>query len=147
MTPNEMRQHDFKRICLGQPEAMDFVVRWTAYVHAIDDIEDEETTPEFRLAAFIMALELYTSPFFVRHAAALKQVALNCTSLYADSVAWEKSEDQFKKDFANFARHGGTEMVLAVASIVGGYAHMRRVSLEIREQQYCASHGEKGNPV
>ena len=147
MTPNEMRQMELKRVCLGNAEAMEFLTRWANYVHAIDDIEDEATTPEFRLATFIQALELYTSPFFMKHAAALKVLVLNCTNAYADSLAWEKSTDQFKRDFANFARHGGTEMVLAVAGIVGGYGHMRRVSLEIREQQYCTHHGEEGNPV
>jgi hypothetical protein len=146
MTPKRMREQEFQRICLGQPEAMDFLLRWTAYVHAIDDIEDEKTTSEFRLAAFIQAVELYTCPFFLRHSAALKQVVLNCTNIYADSLAWEKSEDKWKRDFSNWARHGGTEMVLAVAAIVGGYAHMRRVSLEIREQNYCTHHGEEGNP-
>jgi len=88
MTPIEMQQAAIHRVCLGQPEAMEFLRRWSDYVHAIDDIEDTETTAEFRLATFAAALELYTCPFFARHAAALKPVVLNCTNLYADSVAW-----------------------------------------------------------
>jgi hypothetical protein len=113
----------------------------------IDDIEDERTTPEFRLATFAAAVELYTCAFFVRHMAALKPVVLNCTNMYADAVAWEKSDVKWQRDFADWARHSGAEMVMAVAGIVGGYAHMRSISLELRTVNYSEHHGEDGKPV
>ena len=146
MTPFEMQRQAIERACLGNAEAMDFLKRWSDYVHAIDDIEDTVTSAEFRLATFIGALELYTHPFFLAHGARLKQVVYNCTNLYADSVAWEKSKVQWQRDFADWARHSGAEMVLAIAGIVGGYAHMRNISLELRTVNYSEHHNE-GTPV
>ena len=125
---------------------MDFLKRWSDYVHAIDDIEDEETTAEFRLATFVAALELYTHPFFLKHGAALKQVVYNCTNLYADAVAWEKSKVEWQRGFADWARHSGAEMVLAVARIVGGWPHMRNISLELRTVNWSEHHNERGEP-
>jgi len=142
-----MQQQALKRACLGNESAMDFLRRWSAYVHAIDDIEDEVTTAEFRLATFIGALELYTHPFFLAHGHALKQVVLSCTNLYADAVAWEKSQEPWQRAFADWARHSGAEMVLAVANLVGGYQHMRNISLELRTVNYSEHHGEDGQPT
>ena len=146
MTPLELQHQALQRACLNRADAMDFLKRWSDYVHAIDDIEDEETTPEFRLQTFILALELYTHPFFLQHAAALKQVVYSATNLYADAVAWEKSKVEWQRGFADWARHSGAEMVLAVAGIVGGYAHMRSISPELRTVNWSEHHGEDGAP-
>lgn len=147
MTVLEMQQAALQRACLGTAEAMDFLKRWSDYVHAIDDIEDIETTAEFRLSTFIAALELYTHPFFLKNSIALKQTVYNCTNLYADAVAWEKSPVAWQRGFADWARHAGAEMVLAIACIVGGYQHMRSISLELRTVNWSEHHNEEGKVI
>jgi hypothetical protein len=133
-------------VCKGNAEAVDFLNRWSNYCHAIDDIIDEEKTNEFKLATFARAIEIYTHPFFLKNLASLRQVAIHATNLYADSVAWERSTEQWQKDFVDWARHGGAEMVLAAAGIVGGYDHMRVVSLELRKLCYFEHHKD-GQPI
>ena len=143
ITPAQMEAAFADRICLGNEAAKDFLLLWSQYVHAIDDIEDEETTSEFRLKTFALAIEVYSHPFYLTNLSRLKQVALNCTNAYADVVKWEKSEVPWQKEFADHYRHFGCEMPMAVASIVGGYAAMRAVSLEFRTACYVDHH--KGN--
>jgi hypothetical protein len=132
-------------ISKGNAEAVDFLTRWGAYVHGIDDLIDEVSDNEFKISLFARAIEIYTHPFFLKNIIALRQVALHANNLYADSVACEKSEVKWEKDFADWARHSPTEMVLAVANIAGGYDHMRAVSMEMRKLCYNEHHDDKGN--
>jgi hypothetical protein len=137
-----------KRICLGNEEAMDFLSQhWAPYVHAIDDIVDEEVDAEFKIKAFARAAYLYTHPFFLKHVSALRQVILQVTNSYADSVAWEKSEMPWQRQWADHHRHAGMEMVIAVAMIVGGYDHARAISLEQRTICYVEHHERSGKPI
>lgn len=151
-----MRQSDTnaalnERTFLGNVEAMDFMRLWSEYVHAVDDIEDEPTTAEFRLRTFALAIEVYTHPFFLRNLAALRQVALNATNAFADVVAWEKSDEKWQKDFADVYRHFGQEMVFAVAGICAGparaYDHVRSISAEWRAMSFFQHHDRDGNPT
>lgn len=133
MKNKELAEPLLQRACLGNAEALDFLRGWLIYCHAVDDVVDEQLTTDGKISAFIACLDVFTRPFFLRHGAALKPAVFNIANLYADSVAWEKSSVPWKKDFAEFARHAGAEMVLNVAAIVGGFAHMRSISAEVRE--------------
>lgn len=127
---------------------MEFLGLWRAYVHAIDDIVDGDTPGnEALLATFAQAIAVYAHPFYLKNIAALRQVALNCTNAYADSVAWEHSGQQWQREFADHYRHFGAEMVLAVAGICGGYGHMRSISPELRTICWCEHHRADGTPV
>lgn len=134
-------------VCCGNQQAAQWLALWRDYCHAIDDIEDGPTTPEHRLATFAAAVELYTHPFFKAHEATLKQIVLNTTNAYADSVRWEKSSVPWQREWADHYRHFGVEMLLAVAGICGGYQAMRGISLELRANCHHDHHDEKGNPV
>jgi hypothetical protein len=134
-------------VCKGNAEAIDFLTRWGAYSHGVDDLIDEVTDSEFKVSLFARAIEIYTHPFFLKNISALRQVALHATNMYADSVKLEKSEVKWEKDFADWARHAAAEMVLAVAHIVGGYDHMRFVSFEMRKLCYVEHHDNEGTPT
>jgi len=133
-------------ICKGNPEAIDFINRWSNYVHAIDDIIDEDKSPDFIVSTFARAIEIHTHPFWLKNLTVLKQVELQANNIYCDTVICEKSDEKWKQHFADWGRHGATEMVLAVAAIVGGYEHMRSISLEMRKLCYFEHHDEHGNP-
>lgn len=153
MNRNTMDVRLVERICLRphgagpDPEAMDFLANyWARYCHEIDDLVDgERTGPEALLATFALAATLYSHPFYLRHVSALRQVALNVTSMYADSVAWEKAGD-WRAAWADHHRHCALEMVAAVAMICGGYDHARQVMPELRFMAWNEHHNEKGSP-
>lgn len=143
-----MNEHLLRRICLDNAEAMDFLANWwSPYVHEIDDIIDgERTLPEDILRTFARAVGLYSHPFYVRNMVELRRVVLLVNNLYADSVAWEKSNVAWQRDWADHNRHVGMEMVIAVAQIVGGYDHGRQVSQEQRAICWSEHHGREGKP-
>lgn len=133
--------------CCNDPEAVDFLVQWNHYVHAIDDLVDEELNSEDLLKTFARAIWLYTCPYFVKNMVALRQIAINTTIAYADTVIAEKSENKWEREFADSYRHFGAEMAIAVAGIQGGYEHARIVARELRQAAYIGHHDQKGNPV
>lgn len=135
-------------VCNGNAAAGDFLRLWRDYVHAIDDIVDGDADDnEAVLGTFQKAIWVYSHPFYLENLVALRQLAVNCTNAYADSVAWEQSEVGWQRNFADHYRHFGAEMVLAIASICGGYAHMREVSKVLREICWKEHHDEKGVAV
>jgi hypothetical protein len=153
MTRNTMDIRLVERICHRGPaggpdqEAMDYLANfWAPYCHQIDDIIDgARTGPEEILGTFALAIALYSHPFFLRHLSALRQVALNVTSMYADSVGWEKAKD-WRQVWADHHRHCGLEMVAAVAMICGGYSHARQLMPELRAMAWHEHHNPNGKP-
>ena len=134
-----------ERCCLGDREAMEFLLLWRAYVHNVDDIIDQDTSEmeeprraEFILKTFALAIRLYSHPFYLRNIQALRAVAYSITNAYADSVLFERVSsvecrgEEWKQQWADHHRHAGAEMVLAVAQICGGYDHVRTLSPELR---------------
>lgn len=148
MTTLDTTESDETRwLTCGNEQAADFLRLWRSYVHAIDDIVDGDTPgAEPLLTTFLQAAFVYTHPFFLANALALRQIAINCTNAYADSVAWERAEG-WKGQFADHYRHFGAEMVLAIAHICGGYNHMRAASPVLRELCWKEHHNEKGESV
>lgn len=153
MTRNHMDIRLVERICQRvhqagpDPEAMDFLANhWAPYCHQVDDLIDgERSKPEEILATFALAITLYSHPFFLRHVSALRQVALNTTSMYADSVGWEKAQD-WRGTWADHHRHCALEMVAAVAMICGGYTHARQLMPELRKMAWHEHHNQNGKP-
>lgn len=148
MTATEFDQAALARCCLGNQEAIGFLLLWRQYVHAIDDfIDNDRTGPEFLLTTFASAATLYSHPFYLKNLLALRQMVYNCTNAYADSVAWENSDLSWRRSFADHYRHFGAEMVLAVAGICGGYEHMRSISPELRIICWHEHHDQAGNAI
>jgi len=110
-------------------------------------VDGDDDGPETVLRTFALAVELYTHPFFVQNAARLKQIVLNCTNAFADSVVWENSREEWQRNFSDHYRHFGAEMVVAVATICGGYDHARSLSLELRTVCWKAHHTKEGKAV
>jgi hypothetical protein len=145
MNINDLNRILESNICLGNQEAIEFVRKWIQYVHAIDDVVDEEwdvgcSGSELKITSYILALEVYTTPFFLRNMQALKQMVYAITHLYMDSVSLAEKN----VNFAEYARHSGTEMLVAVAQIVGGYQHAKAISYELHQVNYTKAHDEKG---
>jgi hypothetical protein len=108
----------FERITLGNKEAQDFLRAYGTYIHLVDDVIDEKLDDEIKLISFVSARDVYTHPFFLKNPS-LKMVDVLCTNAYSDCVAWEKSEVEWKRQWADHFRHFGSEMALA-AIVAGG---------------------------
>lgn len=148
MTANEQDLRALERCCCGNREAMEWLTLWRQYVHAIDDIVDGDTPgTEPLLASYALAISVYTHPFFLKNISGLRQIALNCTNAYADAELFKKGEPAWQREFADHYRHFGAEMVLAVASICGGYAHMRSLSAELRVICWHEHHTPSGEAI
>lgn len=133
------------QLCCGNKLAMQWLQLWATYAHEVDDIIDgDRPDPQDILATFALAIELYSHPFYLQHLEALRQVMLNTTNLYADTVAWEKSPTPWQAQVADAMRCCGNEVTLAVALICGGYRHARRVSLQHRELCWRNQHEPEG---
>ncbi len=148
MTANEHDLQALRFCCKDDREAIEFLLTWRQYVHAIDDIVDgDRPGPEFLLSTFALAAALYSLPFYLRNINALRQIVFNCTNAYTDSVLWETAPVPWRREFADQYRHFGAEMVLAVSLICGGYEHMRAISPELRTICYLEHHTPEGNPI
>lgn len=148
MTINDVEAQQTDWLTCGNKSAGEFLRLWRSYVHGIDDLIDGDAVgSEALLGTFMQAAFVYSHPFYLANLPSLRQLVVNCTNAYADSVAWEKDSEEWKRQFADHYRHFGAEMVLAIASICGGYAHMREASKVLREICWREHHNEKGEVV
>lgn len=151
MTILKMDEITLRRICNGNTDAIDWIDKGNKYCHLIDDVIDEDlvegnrTRGAKRICAIgLMAIELYTHPFFQKFWKELGQAMATCTQLYAQSVEWEESKVDYQRNFSDWARHAWLDVVLAVAKICGGHEHMMAVAPELRAMSHVDHHdGEK----
>lgn len=144
--------HLYRLACVGNAEAMAFLCEWNRWIHAIDDIVDDARAgrprgAEDTIAAFAASVYVFSHPFYRAHAATLQPVALLVANAYADSVGWEAAEEAGQRTMADVLRLAGQEMIFAVALVVGGYAHLRKVSAAVRSNSWAEHHTEDGKPV
>lgn len=131
----------FLRRYLGpDPDALAWVTLYSIYVHAIDDIIDEEKDPEFILRTFELAAILYNNNWYLSHFNELYPLIKMASNSYMDSVEFEKSDKAWKNHVADIIRQNVNELVLACIEIVSGYNAKREASSILRELSYFAHH-------
>ena len=126
----------------GNQDALLFITAFHHYCHCIDDIVDgdKQFNPESLMDLLMQANVLYSTPFYICNCYKLQSVVANITNTYSDSVAWEKSDEKWKRDVSDVIRQCGNDMIVTVAWICGGYKHMRTISLKLREVAYHSQH-------
>jgi len=132
----------YREACLENPDAMVFLLAFHCYAHAVDDLVDEGCTPEKLLDCLAQANAMYGTLFWLANSARLGGVISQIANTWADSVAWEREDEEWKRRVADVIRQCGNDMVTQVASIVGGWRHMRSISLRLREHAYNEQHQE-----
>ncbi len=150
MTEDENYAHDFAaEVCMGNQEALDFVSLWYRWCHFLDDLIDtmEDGRPvmdkEQMIQGFLTSAFLYSCPFYRKHSDVLISCVITTTNAYADSVAWERSPIEHRRNIGNILRTCGNEMFFLVAALVGGINHMRSVSQKIRETDFLRQKGDE----
>lgn len=140
-------------LCKGDQEAMSFCDIWYRYCHGIDDLIDtmQDGRPRMSkdqmVSLFFTAALLYNSSFYVRHRDILAPIILQITNTYRDSIAWEKSSDLQLRKMGDVFRTCGNEMYVMIALVLGGEAHMRQMSLLIKERDFALQHDKEGHPL
>ena len=118
----------------GFPDAQEFLLLYSKYVHAIDDVIDEKITDaESVLATFSLAKQVYSCRFYRQHADYLGPLDDLINNTYADSCDWEKSASPMKRRDAGALSHSGIDMFFATILICQGRDELRKVSSAIRE--------------
>lgn len=151
MTHGQMDSAAVLRLCNGNEEAMEWVQLGRRYCHEIDDLIDE-TIPKAdarggleRVCRIgVMAMQVYTHPFFLKHREALSAAMMLNTVNYRDSVLCEAGAD-WRGQFSDWARHGWIDVVLLVGLICGGYETVINESLALREVAYTLHHDSAGD--
>lgn len=141
-TPADQIAAIYAEVTNGNEYARQFIAAWHHYCHAIDDVIDGDVSysTESLLQLLIQANQVYSLPFYMQHALVLQPVVASVTNNYADSVAWEKSEQPWKRNIADVIRQCGNDMILTIAWICGGYEHQRKISLKLREIAFHSQH-------
>jgi len=131
-------------------EVFNFLLKVGDYCHLLDDIIDENEfkTPEqlFKLQSLfldILSSDIYSNKlrFF------LYPVFQQMLNTYADSVKWEHSDIEWKKQHADILRCCGNEVTFVLVKLFAGYETMREISSLIREEAYNRQHNEKGECI
>lgn len=147
---DESEAHKFaEEVCMGNREAIEFVSLWYTWCHFLDDIIDgmEDGRPtmdkETMIQGFLTSAVMYSCPFYKKHTELLLGCVIGTTNSYADSVAWERSPIDHRRNIGNILRTCGNEMFFLVACILGGIKHMRNVSQRIRETDFLRQKGDQ----
>lgn len=132
-------------------DALLWALGYAVYVHAIDDIIDQDipsdqTRQMFILRTFEYAEAIYSNHWYITHIAQLRPLVKMASNTYMDSVLWEKSPEEYKRKIADQLRCAGNELMLAIVEIVSGIDARREASLELRELSYKTHHTIEGEP-
>lgn len=131
----------YEQICNGNKDAYLFLCAWNKFCHGLDDIVDEDIkTPEEVCEVFFQCTAIYSSVFWLNHQVQLYAVVALITSDYVDS------NNPLVKE-ADILRFSGNYMLLAVALICGGYQHMRKFSVLLRDIANKEHHNDKGESI
>lgn len=127
-----------KELLAPVPAAEHFVVRWTEYVHLIDDIidGDVELDANVLLKLTAWAAEIFSSEYYHQFRQFLYPVVILTNNTYGDSVQWEHSDEAWKRRHADALRHTGYDMFFIIVMIHCGYEKMREISIEFREYSH-----------
>ena len=119
----------------GNKEAVDTVLALSTIAETWDDLHDGDKPPsKDRInEAFTLALvKLQVNDFYKANEALFYSQIVTSINAWMDSNQMQDSTDGHQRMLAWFLRSIGHEIASLAAFRVGGWEHMRRVSLEMR---------------
>ena len=123
------------RACNGDTHAlmflssiMDAVEVWDDLIDRDNPVSDEKLTQTFLNLIFWLP----QNPFFEAHKNYLLPIIMTCVNAWLDSNKLSESKVQRDRQAAWWLKQMGVELYGAVAFLMGGFDHMRSVSLEAR---------------
>ena len=119
----------------GNKDAENYLADFAYACRVFDDLIDKDhevTDKQIYKAFFILMAGLWMNPFFRRNFLTLISVHIVSINTFIDSNKWEK-ESGTKSLYAHVIKDSVDELFGVVAFLTGGYHHMRKVSLIMRE--------------
>ena len=121
----------FKRICLDDSAAFDFLWRFWCFEHCYDDLVDQDKpcsigTAAYELAAFIHTLSY--NPFYLKHRDQLFPLMIQALNAWVDGDRMKKSKDSTERLAGAVVSCTDVSLAFHVAFLVGGWSHMRSLS-------------------
>jgi hypothetical protein len=127
-------QNELAELLKNKPEALSFIKLYVEYANLVDDIVDEK---DFQNSAKFLkhsdlAETVHTHPYWIANFGWLRVATLVVHNDYADSVIFEHSDDEGKKQLADSLRIAAIHLVLLVVYNELGYDAMRAISPKFR---------------
>jgi len=114
--------------------AEQFLLRIAEIARGLDDVCDaDHGRVDVAGLAHQMMFDLPASGFYHKHLTQLLPVISMALNAWADANAWERDKEAVKRTHAFVIREEVINVALTVARILGGWGHMRAVSLKVRE--------------
>lgn len=133
---HEKNQENKRRWFKNNTQAVEFINAYFKAVELWDDLidRDVEITNEFVNDTFLgLMLALPMNDWFVQHRQYYAPLIMASINGFHDANEMCLSDKKHIRNLAFHIRNFGIELHIATAFLIGGYAHMRAVSREIRE--------------
>lgn len=131
----------------GDAAALDWLVKFHAYAHALDDLVDEDRAWPRVVALPGLLRDVVQHPFYLRNGAALSLVLELVEVHYVTSAVWERDARVGRKRMADVLRCCGNLVVSAVAIITGGRELAQRLTAPLWEESWAVHHDAEGNAI
>jgi len=125
----------FNEFLLGNPEAIQFVVRVFRALHVWDDLIDRDkplTDDEINSVFWDLLVVLPTDPFYTRNIALLSSTLVNAIINWHVANKLEREGDDKDKSIAFILRGAYIDLLSASAFIVGGMQWAQKIGPAIR---------------
>lgn len=139
-------QQLLRDVANGDALALDWMVKFCVYAHALDDLVDEDRGWPKVVTLPGLLRDVLQHPFYVRHFTALSVVLELVEVHYVTSAAWERDERVGRRPMADVLRSCGNLMIAAVAVITGGRELAARVTPALWENSWADHHAPDGTP-
>jgi hypothetical protein len=132
----EARDVKLRSWFLNNEAAVQFYISFSAICETWDDLVDRDVkiTPMDINRAFINALiGMPMNPFYTKYRAAFEPFIVMTINGWLDSEEFIQRGGEKSRMLAFHIRNLGIEIAPLIAFYLGGYIHMRNVSMEIRD--------------
>lgn len=123
----------------GDAEALEFMRAFFHWMHALDDLIDrDKPAPIEEIVRVLVWLldTLATNEFWRAHGAALLPVIRASAWAYLDSERYARDPRVLERITSQVLKSAYFDVLLAVAGIVGGWAHAREMARKYREYHF-----------
>ena len=124
-------------------EPREFLFLYAQYCELIDDLVDEEKNIDRIRQAFLVAGKVFNCNYWLKWRHCLFLVDRLAHNTYFDSVTWETSDEEWRRQHAKVYSHAAINMTLSVILIEFGDDKLKELSPRLRELCYDLHKGDK----